>query len=122
MAGSDVIYGTSRNELLINETGAALMVAGAGNDRIWAGAGNDILDGGAGNDALRGEGGNDTYIFRLGSGQDTLIDTDPTAGNSDTIWIGSDLTPDDISLKRNINSLYLRHGFQDAPALFNLHI
>lgn len=105
LVGSDVIYGTSRNETLINETGDAVLVAGGGNDRIWAGEGNDILDGGTGNDELKGEGGNDTYIFRLGSGQDKIIDTDPTAGNTDTIWIGSSLTPDDITLRRSGNNL-----------------
>jgi len=95
LVGSDVIYGTSRNETLINETGDTILVAGAGNDRIWAGAGNDQLDGGQGNDSLYGgdgadylqgdagndmikggEGndnlyggdGNDTYIFRRGDG------------------------------------------------------
>ncbi|MEW6141418.1 MAG: calcium-binding protein, partial [Thermodesulfobacteriota bacterium] len=83
LAGNDVIYGTSRNEVLINETGDALLVAGAGNDTILAGAGNDILDGGQGSDTLRGETGNDTYILRVGSGRDTIIETDRTAGNVD---------------------------------------
>ncbi|MBU1052985.1 MAG: hypothetical protein KKC46_04045 [Proteobacteria bacterium] len=108
LAGSDVIYGTSRNETLINETGDSILVAGAGNDRIWAGAGNDILDGGTGNDELKGEAGNDTYIFRLGSGQDKIIDTDSTEGNTDTIWIGSNLTPDDITLRRVGNNLVVK--------------
>ncbi|MEW6140254.1 MAG: calcium-binding protein [Thermodesulfobacteriota bacterium] len=82
-AGNDVIYGTSRNEVLINETGDALLVAGAGNDTILAGAGNDILDGGQGSDTLRGETGNDTYILRVGSGSDTILETDRVAGNVD---------------------------------------
>jgi len=108
LAGSDVVYGTSRHETLINSTGDSILVAGAGNDRIWAGTGNDILDGGAGNDVLEGESGNDTYIFRLGSGQDKIIDTDPTEGNTDTIWIGSNLTPDDIALRRSGNNLIVK--------------
>ena len=106
--GDDVIYGTSRNEVLITETGDSLLVAGGGNDQIWAGAGNDILDGGEGNDLLKGEAGNDTYIFRRGSGQDTIIDTDATAGNIDTIWLGSNLTPEDITLRRSENNIVLR--------------
>ncbi|MFH2046816.1 MAG: hypothetical protein ABIK92_16925, partial [Pseudomonadota bacterium] len=52
LAGSDVIYGTSRNENLINEIGDSVLVAGAGKDRIRAGDGDDILDGGEGNDEL----------------------------------------------------------------------
>ncbi|MBU1052976.1 MAG: putative Ig domain-containing protein [Proteobacteria bacterium] len=108
LAGSDAIYGTSRNETLINRIGDSILVAGAGNDRIWAGDGDDILDGGIGNDQLKGEGGNDTYIFRLGSGQDKIIDTDSTEGNTDTIWIGSNLTPDDITLRRVGNNLVVK--------------
>ena len=103
-----MIYGTSRDETLINETGDTVLVAGAGNDRIWAGAGNDILDGGVGNDELQGETGNDTYIFRRDAGQDVIIDTDPTAGNMDTIFMGGDLTSEDIRLRRVGNDLVVR--------------
>ena len=66
------------------------------------------MDGGEGNDILMGETGNDTYIFRGGSGQDTIIDTDSTAGNIDTIWLGSNLTPDDVTLKRVVDNLVLK--------------
>ena len=55
-----------------------------------------------------GETGNDTYIFRRGSGQDTIIDADSTPGNIDTIWLGSNLTPDDITLRRSENNIVLR--------------
>ena len=106
--GNDVIYGTSRNERLTNDSGDAVLVGGGGNDRLWAGADNDILDGGEGNDQLLGETGNDTYIFRRGSGQDTIIDADSTAGNIDTIWLGSNLTPEDVTLKRSGNNLVLK--------------
>ena len=106
--GNDVIYGTSRNERLTNDSGDAVLVAGGGNDTIWAGPGADILDGGEGNDTLMGETGNDTYIFRRGSGQDTIIDADSTAGNIDTIWLGSNLTPEDVTLKRSGNNLVLK--------------
>ena len=106
--GNDVIYGTSRNERLTNDTGDALLVGGGGNDTIWAGPGADILDGGEGNDTLMGETGNDTYIFRRGSGQDTIIDADSTPGNIDTIWLGSNLTPEDITLRRSENNIVLR--------------
>ena len=85
LSGNDVIYGTSRNEVLINETGDALLVTGGGNDTILAGARNDILDGGQGSDTLRGETGNDTYILRVGSGRDTIIETDKTVGNVHTV-------------------------------------
>ena len=106
--GDDVVYGSSRNEVITNDTGAALLVGGGGNDTIWAGPGNDILDGGADNDTLYGETGNDTYIFRRGSGQDIILDTDATAGNVDTIWFGGNLTPDDVFLLRSGINLVLK--------------
>jgi hypothetical protein len=106
--GNDVIYGSSRSEHIYQETGDAIIVGGGGNDRIYAGADDDILDGGTGNDTLYGERGNDTYIFRRGSGQDTIIDPDPTEGNIDTIWLGSNLTPDEITLVRSGNHLVLK--------------
>ena len=107
LTGNDVLYGTDRDEVLLNEDGDALFVAGGGNDRIWAGDGADILDGGEGDDTLYGETGDDTYIFRIGSGNDTIIDIDSTEGNLDTIFIGSSLTPDDVTLKRVGNNLVL---------------
>jgi hypothetical protein len=106
--GDDVIYGSDRDEHIYSMDGDSLIVGGGGNDQIWAGAGNDILDGGAGNDTLLGEAGNDTYIFRRGSGRDTIIDYDPTPGNVDTIWLGSHLAPENISLKRAGNNLVLK--------------
>ena len=106
--GDDVVYGSSRNEVITNDTGDALLVGGGGSDTIWAGPGDDILDGGADNDTLYGEAGNDTYIFRRGSGQDAIIDIDATAGNVDTIWLGSNLTPDDLVLQRSGNNLVVK--------------
>ncbi|MDQ7785788.1 MAG: calcium-binding protein, partial [Desulfomonilaceae bacterium] len=104
----DVIYGTDRDERLVHGTGDAVLVGGGGNDTIWAGPENDILDGGSGNDIMYGESGNDTYIFRRGSGYDIIEDRDATPGNMDTIWLGSNLTPDDIVLRRQGDNLVLR--------------
>jgi trimeric autotransporter adhesin len=108
IGGNDVIYGTDRNESLVNSTGDALFVAGGGNDTIYAGEGNNILDGGTGDDTLYGGKGNDTYIFRRGSGHDTIIDVDTTQGNVDTIWLGSDLKPEDVVLRRSGDNLVLK--------------
>jgi trimeric autotransporter adhesin len=108
LSGNDVIYGTARNEWIYQQDGDALIVAGGGSDTVWAGAGNDILDGGAGNDVLYGEAGDDVYIFRRGSGNDKIIDTDATEGNVDTIWLGGNLTPDEIVLRRVGDNLLLK--------------
>lgn len=58
---------------------------GSGNDRLignqnsnqlYGGVGNDQLAGGAGSDTLYGGAGNDQYEFKIGDGQDQIIDTD----------------------------------------------
>lgn len=65
------------------------------------------MDGGQGNDYLLGEPGSNTYLFGRGSGQDIIIDRDKTVGNLDTIRLASDITPDDIPVLRNGDSLEL---------------
>ncbi|MEW6351606.1 MAG: calcium-binding protein, partial [Thermodesulfobacteriota bacterium] len=127
LSGSDVLYGTSRDEIFYQESGDGLLVGGGGNDTLWAGADNDILDGGEGSDRLYGEGGDDTYIFRRGSGKDTIIDPDPSQGNVDTIWLGSNLTPEQVILRKVGDNLVLtvldttdsltvqRHFWNDSP-------
>ncbi|MFC1835198.1 calcium-binding protein, partial [Thermodesulfobacteriota bacterium] len=104
----DVIYGSSRDERLIQGTGDAVLLGEGGNDTILAGEGDDIIDGGAGNDMLYGQAGNDFYLVRIGSGHDTILDTNPDPDNIDTIWLGSNLTPEDISLERSLDNFILK--------------
>ncbi|MFH0824232.1 MAG: calcium-binding protein, partial [Pseudomonadota bacterium] len=93
------MYGTWDDEFLYNADGDAILVGGGGNDHIIAGAGADILDGGA---------GGDTYILRRNSGQDKIVEFDSDSANFDTIWRGSNLTPDDVFIRRAANDLVLR--------------
>ncbi len=102
--GDDVIYGTDRNETLRNGTGNAVLYGGGGRDVLWGGGGGDLLDGGAGDDTLHGGLGDDTYLFRRGSGRDTIDDD----GGADTIRMGSDLTPSDVLVERHYDYLMLR--------------
>jgi Ca2+-binding RTX toxin-like protein len=56
---------------------ASLAIAGtktAGNDTIFGFNGRDVLEGGKGNDRLIGAGGYDEYVYRLGDGNDVIID------------------------------------------------
>jgi Ca2+-binding RTX toxin-like protein len=48
---------------------------GDGNDTLTGSAGNDTIIGGKGDDLLEGGAGDDTYLFNLGDGQDTIVDT-----------------------------------------------
>jgi len=73
-----------------------------------------VLDGGAGNDTLTGGRGNDTYIFNPGWGQDTIVENDSTAGNTDTALFGAPVRPLDLVLSRAGNNLALAlHGTTD---------
>ncbi len=81
--GNDFLYGGSNNDILNGESGRDSLYGGSGNDTLNGGSdkdylygdsGNDVLNGGTGNDRLYGGTGNDVYIYRLGDGQDLIVD------------------------------------------------
>jgi Ca2+-binding RTX toxin-like protein len=96
LAGTNVnfVYGGLGNEVfdasgvtsgieMWGQWGADVLIGGSGDDTLlgdeWLpGGGNDWLDGGAGNDWLDGGNGDDTFVFRPGSGMDTVYDFDQT--------------------------------------------
>lgn len=81
-------------------------IRGTGNELNNEIYGNDyanILDGRAGNDLLVGGKGNDTYLFSAGSGLDTIVENDATAGNLDIAqW---DVSHDKLWFSRTGNNL-----------------
>jgi len=118
--GNDVVYGPSHSSYIFNNSGDAVLVGGLGDDSIGAGAGDDIIDGGAGNDNLGGGIGNDTYIFRKGSGKDRIDDFDNTPNNSDTVYMGNFILPDEVVIKRNDYDLELNiSGTNDTLTIAN---
>ena len=50
------------------------LLGSAYNDILVGGAGANVLEGGAGHDILRGQQNSDTFIFRFGSGIDSIVD------------------------------------------------
>ena len=117
-ADDDTLDGGTGNDTVAGEAGNDTLLGGEGTDTLSGGAGNDILDGGIGNDALyggtdhdwygyRGSNGSDTYRFARGSGQDTVVDYDDTAGNLDTILLNADVAPADVSIRRVDHNLVL---------------
>lgn len=79
---------------------------GTGNelDNLIAGnRGNNVLTGGKGNDTLTGQAGNDTYRFSRGDGRDTIVDSDATTGNLDTVTLTN----------VNQNNLWFKHVGSD---------
>jgi len=95
-AGNDTLYGYGGNDLL---------EGGAGNDYLYGGNGDDILDGGVGNDTLDGGSGNDTYLFGRGYDQDTIVDYDTTAGNTDVARFLDNIASDQLWFKHVGNNL-----------------
>jgi len=95
---SPTFEGTSGNDTLTFWKGESGPLQGMeGNDMLYGSDGNDILDGGADNDYLAGGLGNDVYVFGLGGGQDSIYDSDSSAGNMDTVLFGTGITADDIT-------------------------
>jgi hypothetical protein len=67
----------------------------------------DSLTGNSGANVLNGGAGNDAYHFELGGGQDTVVDSDGTVGNSDMLLFGT------IMSKVSYKQLWLKHVGND---------
>jgi len=120
LAGNDALYGNGYADTLNGNEGDDTLMGGAGDDTVNGHDGNDILDGGTGADTLNGALGNDVYRFGRGDGADTITDQNITAGNLDTILLGSDVLPADVLLGRNATDLYVRLiGTQDQITVRN---
>jgi Ca2+-binding RTX toxin-like protein len=108
--GDDVLEGGNGRDTLYGDEGNDTLLGGAGNDSLTGGEGNDILDGGVGNDSLTGGYGSDTYIFRKGSGQDTISNSvyrDTTIGKLDIIRLEG-LKPSEVTIRRESDDLIIQ--------------
>jgi Ca2+-binding RTX toxin-like protein len=122
-AFNDALTGGSGNDTLNAADGADTLNGGADNDTLNGGAGNDTLDGGSGNDALRGGTGNDIYLFGIGSGQDTIDNSD---GGTDRVQFGAGIAASAvtfaqsgidlrISITGTSDTLVIKKWFLGAP-------
>ena len=116
-SGNDRLLGQDLNETIHGKGGHDFIWAGGGDDQLFGDdggdflygqEGNDTLDGGAGNDLLDGGEGNDVYLFRRGSGQDTIMAVDASPGKRDVVRFGDGITPGDIELSRSFDNLILK--------------
>lgn len=99
VAAAGVAVGDAMANTLIGSPGADWLYGSAGNDTLIGGVGNDTLYGG---DQYNGY-GNDTYVFSRADGQDTIVDYDATAGNTDTIQL-TGIDPSEVHLYRETGS------------------
>lgn len=84
---------------------------------------NDVVQGKAGNDTLKGGTGSDTYIFDIGDGADTIVDStgsyfDPLRGNMDlgsnTLSFGAGITANMVRVRHVGNDCVLDLGNGDS--------
>ncbi|XXD87305.1 putative Ig domain-containing protein [Pseudomonas sp. Z4-20] len=97
--GSNLENITLSGSNAINATGNSLnntITGNQGNNILSGGAGNDVLIGNAGSDTLNGGTGNDTYQLSRGFGSDTLVDSDATSGNLDSVYFMNDIMSDQL--------------------------
>ena len=83
-ANNNDLIGKSTDDTIQGLAGNDRLQGLAGHDKLEGGAGNDILVGGIGNDTLIGGLGNDLYYFKVGFGQDTIVNT---GGGVDNIYL-----------------------------------
>jgi len=97
--GGDVVFGDTGADVVNGNIGADTVDGGDGNDTVFGGQGNDLVQGGSGNDQISGDLGDDTltggagadiFLFRQGSGHDTI--TDFNAGEGDRIMLPTGTT------------------------------
>lgn len=77
----------------------------SGNDTISSSSADDVIDGGAGNDTITDLGGNDTYIYGVGSGNDTITEYYYNAGTDKVRLVG--LNASDVRFSRVSNNLVI---------------
>ena len=115
-AGNDTLNGGNGNDTLNGGGSDDWLEGGNGNDTLVGSNGNDTLSGGGGDDFLEGGNGADTYLFGRGSGWDTIYnyDYDAVGVQTDTIQIGSGISTEDVTLRRDYDDLILTiNGTQD---------
>src|SRR5690606_35009288 len=109
-SGIDEIHGGAGNDIIDGGTGSNRLYGGDGNDtlKVSTSALNNLFVGGAGNDLLYGSHNSDTYLFNLGDGIDTIIETGSNAGAIDVLRFGEGIGAEQIWLGRNGNDLQLQ--------------
>ncbi len=100
--------GSGANEVVIGADTGATLNGGAGNDLVLGSDGDDTLSGGSGTDVLYGGKGNDTYIFNLGDGSDTVVESDGANG-TDVLQFGAGIAMGDLDIYVDGDKLVFAH-------------
>ncbi|WP_333804286.1 calcium-binding protein [Sulfurospirillum sp.] len=113
--GNDILNGGSGTDMLFGENGDDVISGGSGNDTLYAGSGNDTLKSGSGDDFIDGSYGSDTYLFNIGDGADTVVDSS-AYGSSDTdkILFGAGITKENLQILRDNYDLVFKVNDNDS--------
>ncbi len=85
----ETVTGSSGDNVIFGNNNGVWVDGKAGDDQIFGGSGFDTLIGGLGEDTLTGGTSSDLYRFDRGDGFDTVVDTDATVGNQDSLVLGA---------------------------------
>ncbi|MBD9425934.1 calcium-binding protein [Pseudomonas sp. PDM15] len=122
-AGTDELRGGAGNDTLDGGDGSNRLFGEAGDDVLRTDTGssdNNVLAGGTGNDTLNGSYKSDTYLFNLGDGVDSIVETGSHTGAVDVLQFGSDIDAEELWLSRSGNDLKLQViGTDDSVSIKN---
>lgn len=85
---------------------AAWVIGTAAAETIYGSAGPDTIDGKGGDDRLNGDDGGDSYIYGVGSGNDTITEWTDDTGTDIVKLVG--LNTSDVLLSRDGGDLFIR--------------
>ena len=102
-------YGSKKNGLLAGDIHNNILIGGDGDDTLKGGPRKDILLGGRGDDTLIGGEDSDIYVWCLGDGNDTIVNS-TTGSETDILLIGEGVKPGNVRLEREGNTIRLTIG------------
>ena len=124
---NSTILGTNASEVLNGSTEDDIIIAGGGKDTIVGGKGDDKLsdhiltvndDGSVSRETTSYDTYVDTFIFNSGDGNDTLYLYE-ISGNKDLLLFTGSITEDDITLYRDGDNLKMVLSDTDSVTVFN---
>ena len=110
-SGDDVLDGGSGDDRLYGGTQNDYLIGGEGNDTLYGGLHDDVMEGGTGDDVLGGFHGADRYLFKIGDGQDRVLEGSGDA-YLDVIEFGEGVVAADLQLSPQGNDLIVRYSSQ----------
>ena len=102
-------FGTEEGGALTGGDHNDVLVGSDGTDVVKGGHGADVLMGGKGADTLIGGADEDTYVWNLGDGDDTIVNS-TVLNEEDVLRLGRGVHPENVKVERYGNTIRLRIG------------